>query len=98
MSLSTARGRSRPEVTSHVDRTTTVFSSCFVESYRLSCTVSTLIAHFVLPKFGGRTISAARGRVTPEMKSPFNFLSSILYFMPILYGSTFEFSGYLSFF
>jgi hypothetical protein len=50
MSISTARGRLRPEVTPPVDRATTVFYSCFVNNYRLSSTVSTLSALFLLPK------------------------------------------------
>jgi hypothetical protein len=54
MSISTARGRPRPEVTSPVDRATTVFYSCFVDIYRLSCTVSTLFALLLLPKMAER--------------------------------------------
>jgi hypothetical protein len=45
-----AKGRLTPEVTSPVDRTTTVFYSCFVDIYRLSCTVSTFLVFFLLPK------------------------------------------------
>jgi hypothetical protein len=54
MSISTARGRLTPEVTSPVDRATTVFYSCFVDIYRLSCTVSTLLALLLLPKMAER--------------------------------------------
>jgi hypothetical protein len=50
MWISTARGRLRPEVRSPVDRVTTVFYSCFVDTYRLSYTVSTLLGLFLLPK------------------------------------------------
>jgi hypothetical protein len=54
MSISTARGRLTPEVTSPVDRVTTVFSSCFVDIYRLYCTVSALFALSLLPKMAER--------------------------------------------
>jgi hypothetical protein len=54
MSISTARGRPRPEVTPPVDRATTVFCSCFVDIYRLSCTVSMLLALLLLPKMAER--------------------------------------------
>jgi hypothetical protein len=54
MSISTARGRLRPEMRSPVDRATTVFYSCFVDNYRLSCNVSTLLALFSLPKMAER--------------------------------------------
>jgi hypothetical protein len=50
MSISTVKGCLTPEVTSSVDRATTVFKSCFVDIYRLSCTVSTLLAFLLLPK------------------------------------------------
>jgi hypothetical protein len=50
ISISIARGCLRPEVTSPVDRLITVFCSCFVDSYRISCTVSTLCALLLLPK------------------------------------------------
>jgi hypothetical protein len=50
MSISTARGRLRPEMWSPVDKATTVLYSCFVDNYRLSCTVSTLLALLLLPK------------------------------------------------
>jgi hypothetical protein len=39
---------------SPVDRATTVFSSCFVDNYRLSCNVSTLFTLFSLPKMAKR--------------------------------------------
>jgi hypothetical protein len=54
MSISTVMGRLTPEVTSPVDRATTVFSSCFVDIYRLSCTVSTLLALLLLPQMAER--------------------------------------------
>jgi hypothetical protein len=50
ISISTARGLLTPEVTSPIDRATTVFYSCFIDIYRLSCTVSTLLALLLLPK------------------------------------------------
>ncbi len=54
MSISTARGRLTPEVTSPVDGVTTVFYSCFVDIYRLSRTVSTLLALLLLAKMAER--------------------------------------------
>jgi hypothetical protein len=54
ISISTARGRLKPKVTSPVDRATTVFYSCFVDIYRLFCTVSTLLALLLLPKMAER--------------------------------------------
>jgi hypothetical protein len=56
MSISTARGRLTLEVTSPVNRATTVFYSCFVDIYRLSSTVSTLIALLLLPKKAERRV------------------------------------------
>jgi hypothetical protein len=50
ISISTAWGRLIPEVTLPVDRATTVLYSCFVEIYCLSCTVSTILALFLLPE------------------------------------------------
>jgi hypothetical protein len=79
MSISTARGRLTPEVTPLVDRATTVFYSCFTDIYRLSCTVSTLLATFVIAENGRKTISAARGCAKPEVMSPFDSLTSIWY-------------------
>jgi hypothetical protein len=61
MSISTARGRLTPEVTSPVDRATTVFSSCFVDIYRLSCTVSTLFVLLLLPKMAERRVRPLAG-------------------------------------
>jgi hypothetical protein len=54
MPISTAGGRLRREMTSPVDRATAIFCSCFVDIYRLSCTVSTLLALLLLPKLSGR--------------------------------------------
>jgi hypothetical protein len=51
MSILIARGRLRPEMRSPVDRATMVFYSCIVDKYRLSCTVSTLLALFLSPKW-----------------------------------------------
>jgi hypothetical protein len=50
MSISTTSRRLTPEMKSPVDGATTVFYSCFVDIYRLSYTVSTLLALFLLPK------------------------------------------------
>jgi hypothetical protein len=54
MSISTANGRLTPEVTSPADRAITVLYSCFVDIYRLSCTVSMLFALLILPKMAER--------------------------------------------
>jgi hypothetical protein len=54
MSISTARGRLTPEVTSPVDSATTVFCSCFIDIYRLYCTVSTLLALLLLLRMAER--------------------------------------------
>jgi hypothetical protein len=61
ISISTARGRLTPEVTSPVNRATTVFYSCFVDTYRLSCTVSTLLALLLLPKMAERRFQQVGG-------------------------------------
>jgi hypothetical protein len=75
MWISTARGRLTPEVTSPVDRVTTVFFSCFVDIYRLSCYRFDVIGAFVIAEKDRNTISAARGRARLEMKSPFDSLT-----------------------
>jgi hypothetical protein len=54
MSISTARGHLRLEIRSPVDRMITVFCSCFVDNYRLSCNVSTLQALFLMPETAER--------------------------------------------
>jgi hypothetical protein len=90
MSISTARGHLRPEMRSPVDRATTVFYSCFVDIYRLSCTVSTLLALFLSAENGRKTISAARGRSRPEVTLSFDSLT------PIWCRSVLEFCVYLS--
>ncbi len=54
ISISAARGRLTPEVTSPVGGATTVFYSCFVDIYRLSYTVSTLLALSLLAKMAER--------------------------------------------
>jgi hypothetical protein len=92
MLISTVRRRLIPAVTSLVDRVTTVLFSCFVDNYCLSCTVSTLLAIFLLPKMAERRISAARGCVTLEVKSLSNSLTliwhrSALEFLVIFYLS-----------
>jgi hypothetical protein len=60
-SISTARGRLRPDVRFPVDKATTFSSSCFADNlpsilYRLS-----VINAFLIAENGGKTISAARG-------------------------------------
>jgi hypothetical protein len=50
MSISTTRGRPRPEVTSSVDIATMVYHSCSSNIFCLSCTVSTVYAVFLLLK------------------------------------------------
>jgi hypothetical protein len=47
------------------------------------------ISAFVIAENGRKTISVARGRVRPEVKSPFDFLT------PICYRSVLEFFIYL---
>jgi hypothetical protein len=54
MSISTGRERLIPEVTSLVDIATVVFYSCFVDIHRLSYTLSTLLAYFLLRKVAER--------------------------------------------
>jgi hypothetical protein len=46
---------------SPVDRVTTVFYSCFVDIYRLSCTVSTLLALLLLPQMVERWVRPLGG-------------------------------------
>jgi hypothetical protein len=87
MSILTARGRLKLEMRSPVDRVTTVFFSCFVDNYRLSCNVSTLLALFFLQKNGGKTISAARGRTRPDVTSPIDSLTPISYRWASYFGS-----------
>jgi hypothetical protein len=77
MSISAARGRLTPQVTSPVDRATTIFESCFADIYRLSCTVSTLLALLLLPNMAERRFRPLGGRVRPEVKLPFDFLIPI---------------------
>jgi hypothetical protein len=48
-----------------------------------------VISAFVIAENGRKTISAARGRVRPEVKSPFDCLT------PIWYRSVLEFFDYL---
>jgi hypothetical protein len=88
MSISTARGRLRPEVTSPVDRATTVFSSCFVDIYCLSCTVSTLFAFLLLPKMAERRFRPL-GDVLDRSETTVRFLD------PDLVRSVLEFFDYL---
>jgi hypothetical protein len=89
MSISTARRRLRPVMTSPVDRATTVFYSCFVDIYRLSCTVSTLLALLLLPQMVERQFRPL-GRSRPEVTLPFDSLTSTWY------RSVLEFCVYLS--
>jgi hypothetical protein len=89
MSISTTRVRLIREMTSPDNRATTIFSTGFVDIYSQPYTVLTLLAFFLIAKNGGKTISAAKGRVRPELKSPFALLT------PIWYRSVLEFFGYL---
>jgi hypothetical protein len=66
ISISTARGRLTPKVTSPVDRATTVFYSCFVHTFRLSCTVSTLLALLLMPKTAERRFRPLGGVLDPK--------------------------------
>jgi hypothetical protein len=89
MSISTARGRLRPEVTSPVDRATTVFLFEFCRHLPSILYCYDVIRAFVIAEKGRKTISAARGRARPEVKSPFDSLT------PIWYRSVLEFFDYL---
>jgi hypothetical protein len=89
ISISTARGRLTPEVTSPVDRATTVFYSCFRRHLPSILYRFDVISAFVIAENGRKTISAARGRARPEVKSPFDSLT------PIWYRSVLEFFDYL---
>jgi hypothetical protein len=59
MSISIARGRLTPEVTSPVDRSTTVFYSCFVRHLLSILYRFDVISAFVIAENGRKTISAA---------------------------------------
>jgi hypothetical protein len=74
-SIATARGRWTPEVTLPVDRAITVSYSCFADIYRLSCTISTLLALLLLPKMAERRFRPLWGVSRPEVKSPFDSLT-----------------------
>jgi hypothetical protein len=89
ISISTARGRLTPEVTSPVDRATTVFYSLFYRHLPSILHRFDVISAFVVAENGRKTISAARGRARPEVKSPFDSLT------PIWYRSVLEFFDYL---
>jgi hypothetical protein len=79
-SISTAMGRLRPEIRPPIERATTVFYSYFVDNYRVSSLHPfDVISVFIVAENGGKTISAARGRVRPKMTSPFDFLTQIWY-------------------
>jgi hypothetical protein len=63
-----------------VDGATTVFDSCFsFYNYRQSCTVWTLLAHFLLPKMAERRFLPLGGRARPEVTSPIDSLTPIWY-------------------
>jgi hypothetical protein len=68
LSILTARGRLRPEMKSPVDRATTVFYSCFVDIYRLSCTVSTLLTLFLSPQMVERRFRSLGGGVDQKLR------------------------------
>jgi hypothetical protein len=84
MSILTARGRLRPKMRLPVDRETTVFYSCLVDTYRLPYTVSTLQAIFLLPKTAERRFRPPGG-FRPEVTPPFSSLT------PLWYRSALEF-------
>jgi hypothetical protein len=84
MSILATRERSRQEMTSSVDRTIMVFSSCSTDTFRLASTLSTLLALFQWLQTAEFLFRSLRGRSGREMTSPFNPLT------PILYRSTVE--------
>jgi hypothetical protein len=59
MSISSARGRLRPEMRSPVDGATMIFYSCFVDTYCLS--YFNVINFFLIAKNGAKKILVARG-------------------------------------
>jgi hypothetical protein len=71
MSISTTRGRPRPDVTPPVDRVTMVFYSWSGKFFASILYSFNSISGFPLAENGGMSISAA----TPEMTSPFNSLN-----------------------
>jgi hypothetical protein len=78
MPISSAKGRSRPEVTSTIDRATmhgflTVINACF------RSIVQKLYAIFFQSKMAFLSISAAKGRARPEMTSPFESSNTVSY-------------------
>jgi hypothetical protein len=89
ISISTARGRLTPEVTSPVDRATTVFLFVLYRHLPSILYRFDVISAFVIAENGRKTISAARGRARPEVKSPFDCLT------PIWYRSVLEFFDHL---
>jgi hypothetical protein len=69
-----------PEVTSPVDRATLVFYSCFADNNRTSILNRfDVISACLIAENDGKTISAARGRVRPEVKSLFDSFNPIWY-------------------
>jgi hypothetical protein len=89
MSISTARGRLTPEVTSPVDRVDHGFLFVFCRHLPSILYRFDVISAFVIAENSRNTISAARGRVRPEVKSPFDSLTRIRY------TSALEFFDYL---
>jgi hypothetical protein len=76
-SISTARGRLRPEVTSPVNRVDHGFLFIFGRHLPSILYRFDVIRAFVIVENGRKTISAARGRVRPEVKLPFDSLTPI---------------------
>jgi hypothetical protein len=89
MSISTSVGHLISEAMSPVDTATIVFYSCFVDIHRLSVHPFDVISVLLIAENGGKTLSAARRRVRPQVKSLFDSLT------PVWYRSVLELFGYL---
>jgi hypothetical protein len=88
ISISTARGHLTPEVTSPGD-SDHGFRFVFCGHLPFILYRFDVVSTFVIAENGRMTISAARGRVRLEVKSPFDSLT------PISYTSALKFSDYL---
>jgi hypothetical protein len=82
ISISSARGRLRPEVTSPVDGAALVSCSCSSDIFCYVVPFRRCDA-FRLAKNGGMTTLAAMGRARPEMTSSFDSLTPICYRLPL---------------
>jgi hypothetical protein len=78
MSISTAQRRLVPEVTSSVDRATTVFYLYFVDIQSILCHFD-VISAFLTVDNGAKLISIATGCDRPEVTSPSDYLAMISY-------------------